>query len=685
MNLNLVLGIGAQRVVGLTPMPFPEVTTEPTVRIHARQSPATESGGKVTAIDSLTGVGDATNGTSDGPSIVTYNNGWKALRFDDGAAFLTGATDFSASPQGITVVMVARIHRSQSMPLFSMGASATANPMVRLLKSGQSAAFLCSARSGIPTYDDNREYMFPGSELQVIAVRSDTTAVRTLVDNFAANSTANTQTGTFTGYEIGRNSTTPGSSGTWGAFDLLDLLVYDTGLSDSAVDAVVADLVTGYSITAKTNRMITEGNSITNGFRSSSGRSPSMCMTDPGDTISVPAGWNVLNIGVSGNRIDDMVTRRDDTNTVFAEKLPGRNIISLHAGTNNIDSPSLESAATTYGKLVPLLNTTTTGYLQRGWEVFVDKIIAYNNASTQAVIETYRGLVDNPTFLTDTLSNTGQTYEGKVTVVDVAGFEYGGGTLFDTLANAGGTNTAGLDLYFDNVHPNDLGSFFFAAAKTGTIFNTAITTVPGVTPTPPPPPPPPASPGYLGSTVTAAGSGTSVNANVPAEAISGEALVAFGFTGTGAEYSAPSGWTSRLSSSGATVFTMDSWDGTTSSYTFTAPSSTAQTLIMAAYKDYAFDAIGTLSSATTNPTPPNVTATADDCINITFVGAAGAGREYSMPSGWTQRAETITGGRSAAMFERDATVNTGTITGEVVSLIAGTGNSRAVQLTMKPA
>jgi hypothetical protein len=88
----------------------------------------------------------------------------------------------------------------------------------------------------------------------------------------------------------------------------------------------------------------------------------------------------------------------------------------------------------------------------------------------------YRQLVAASQFLTDTLSNTGQTYEGKVWRTDEAGFTVSDSgspqTVFNTIANAQNDNNAGsggadLAVYIggsDVAHLTNLGSRYRAAA-----------------------------------------------------------------------------------------------------------------------------------------------------------------------------------------------------------------------------
>lgn len=658
----------------------PTVTAEPTVRLNSTGSAITQTNGRATSVSDLKGVANAVNTTGAGPLVLADSAGRKFLRFNE-SEYLSGGTGFVADTQNCTVVMVARFHRSEPFPVLSLGnveaatGTATSNPLVRTITSGESPAFLCSSRSGIPNYSANREYMLPGCELQVIAVRSSASSVRTLINNRAANSTANSNSATgVQGYEVARNAenNAPGTPGSWGQFDLYDLLLFDSALTDVEVDAVVADLVSGYAIPTKTNRLIMEGDSITFGLRGTSGENPAMCLTDPGDPIAMPGSWNVLNMGVSGNKIADLVTRRDDANSVYAETLPGENAISLHIGTNNFDGGATQSATDGYNELVLLINQATTGYLQRGWEVFTDLIIAYDNATVQAKIASYRNLINSETFLDDTASNTGDAFAGKVTVVDVASFQVDGGPVFDTQANAQNINEAGLTIYDDDVHLTDTGNFHFADIKSQGVQGTAA----------PPPPPPPPSPGYLGSSITT-GDSTSIVATVPPQAVAGCTLIAWGFTGTGNEFNTPAGWTERLTENGGSVRTLENWDGTTNNYTFTNPTSPQAITIIAVF-EYVYDSIGAFSAATTDPVPPDITVGAADSIVFTLVGSVGAAKQFSMPAGWTEQLENGID-RSLAVYQRDALAPAGVLAGETVTRDAGSGNSRALQIAVRPA
>jgi hypothetical protein len=192
------------------------------------------------------------------------------------------------------------------------------------------------------------------------------------------------------------------------------------------------------------------------------------------------------------------------------------------------------------------------------------------------------------------------------------------------------------------------------------------------------------TPSYIGVTAVTAGTGTSVSAAVPGDALAGDLILAFLQGNTSNTHTTPSGWTQVATVSGFTLLRLNSgWDGTTSSYAFSTGASIAEhNLILMAFRNASFGVSSVFSASGTNPTPASVTVPVEDSLNVTLVGAAGA-NTYTMPEGWTQRA--ITTGRSIAVFQRDALVGSGTLAGTTVTRATGATNSRALQFTLSPA
>ena len=100
--------------------------------------------------------------------------------------------------------------------------------------------------------------------------------------------------------EIGRYSWSPAAAGTWGVFDLYEMVVYATALSNADAQALSCAVV----------------------------------LTEPG-TTHVSAGWRVINKGISGNKVSDFVARRDVANGWATQRLPGHNVVAFEIGRND--------------------------------------------------------------------------------------------------------------------------------------------------------------------------------------------------------------------------------------------------------------------------------------------------------------------------------------------------------------
>lgn len=81
----------------------------------------------------------------------------------------------------------------------------------------------------------------------------------------------------------------------------------------------------------------------------------------------MPPGWRVCNLGTSGNKVADLVAKRDAANGWAAQVLPGQNVMAFEVGRNDVAAGV--SPAALYSGVVAYLNTASTGVLQRGWTV----------------------------------------------------------------------------------------------------------------------------------------------------------------------------------------------------------------------------------------------------------------------------------------------------------------------------
>lgn len=447
----------------LTPLP-----TAPAARWHPAFSEVTLAGGKVTAASDLMGLAATTEGASGvGPIEMTDGLGRKFWRFE-GAAYLNVATALSLASRSVGVFAVARIHKTQNACTIFAAGNAAAGTTVNtngaaLDVYGASGAAPLPRCHSINAASDavSKAKMVAGSQLQVIGALGRPTADgggRLYINEESASVAQPFSTTGVLGAEIGRNAFSPGASGTWAMMDLYELVVFTSVLSNTEGDAIATALSDGWGIAPTVNQLVVEGDSITAGWpvTVSSGDGLAMKMTDPGVAGVVPAGWRVVNMGVSGNKIANLVARRDAANTIYGLALGGRNVVACQVGANNF---SINTAQQVYDAVVALISTTATGYLQRGWEVRQAINIATSNGTNNAVNSAVRTLLRDPAFKTDTLTGDGQMYAGKLEIFDLPGITAGSaGTIFDTQADA-----ADLTYYYsDGLHLNELGTLTMA-------------------------------------------------------------------------------------------------------------------------------------------------------------------------------------------------------------------------------
>ena len=127
-------------------------------------------------------------------------------------------------------------------------------------------------------------------------------------------------------------------------------------------------------------------------------------LTEPG-AMHVPAGWRVVNKGVSGTKVSDLVTQRDVANGWATQRQPGQNVLAFEIGRN--DWPAGATAAQHYANVVAYLNTPVTRMLQRGWSVRAMANIA-SSSTLMPMVTAHRAALRNPQFLADTASQPGR-------------------------------------------------------------------------------------------------------------------------------------------------------------------------------------------------------------------------------------------------------------------------------------
>jgi lysophospholipase L1-like esterase len=426
-----------------TPPPAPTLAVlpvTPTARWHPGFSSVVESGGRVVSASDLQGLAAATEGASGvGPVAMTDALGRKFWRFE-GAEYCNVATTLAGlNTRSISVFFVGRPHRSRTTnPIFGLGnvaAGTAAGTSAAALDTGVTggAAFVRAfGRSGALSATADQD-LVTGSQLQVLSTCSRMTASGgTRVGVNAKFATAVLQPGLgvtgINGAEIGRYPASPGTSGNWGMFDLYELAVYSPALTDTDAAAVAAALQENYGIAEVEHQLVMVGDSITQQI-GDSGRNIAMQITDPGAGY-LPANWRCVNVGIAGYTTADLVTVRDTASGWATQILAGQNVAAVMIGKNDTGSGANLTGAQTYAANVAYLNTPTTGVLQRGWTVRWRVPIATGEAISQARLVDLRTLLRDPAFLTDTLTGTGQTYEGKLTLVDTDLITVGGDTVF---------------------------------------------------------------------------------------------------------------------------------------------------------------------------------------------------------------------------------------------------------------
>lgn len=431
----------------------------PAARWHPGASTVATVGGRVTSATDLQGLAGLTEGgTGIGPLALIDALGRKFWRFE-GAQFLNVATALVTDNRAIGIFAVGRHHRDTGV-FFGLGntAAGTVATSPNALDNGSAGTAAPHIRSF--GRSSTTAPMVIGAQMQVMGALSRTTAngaTRLYVNRTAASAAQSGVAATgVQGAEIGK---LPGSTAVanYAKFDLYELVVFAQTLTNAQGDAIAAALADHWAIAETVNQLVLEGDSITAGTSDvTSGRSSAVALSAPGLGI-VPPGWRVVNAGSSGATVSTLTSRRDNANGWPSMALgAGRNVAAIEIGTNDMGSTGgFLTPAQHYANLVAYLNTTTTGILQRGWEVRQMANIAGNSSVTEPRMVPFRALLRNPQFLADTASGAGQAFAGKVSIVSTDLIEDGtAGTVFLTAADAADT------AYYqsDQTHPSPLGA-----------------------------------------------------------------------------------------------------------------------------------------------------------------------------------------------------------------------------------
>lgn len=392
----------------------------------------------------------ATTPTVVGPVQMTDALGRKFWRFS-GSHLLTIMPLLVFTKKSHCSLVVARQHRPATTSALLGG-------------QGQSTAMLesnnSSCRVPVPrvfnrartTVDATYNNLIVGSQLQVIgAASSGTRCLLTTNANDSSEAAVGTDA-TCTGGFIGGTS-----SGAQGEWDVYEVAIWNANQTDANFRAQRDLMIANWSIPAVTKQICLVGDSITYGATGvDSGSIPSALLGEPG-TNRVPDGTRIINLGSGGTTINFGVSDRDAASSWTNLTLAGgaaNNKIIFHYGTNDMAAiGGDETAAQVYAETVAYINSASpSGVLQKGWKVYVQMNTAADNAWKAVQIPALRTLYNDPQFLIDTLSNSGNTYDGLVKLINIHLQTVGGNTVFSTQ-----TDAKSLVYYKDGLHPSAAG------------------------------------------------------------------------------------------------------------------------------------------------------------------------------------------------------------------------------------
>ncbi|SNR72018.1 SGNH/GDSL hydrolase family protein [Puniceibacterium sediminis] len=454
-------GASAPQITPPPPVAAPaQLPVAATARWHPGFSDVTTAQGRIVSASDLAGLAGLTEGGAGiGPREMTDGLGRKFWRFT-GAEFLNVAAGLVCDTRNMSAFMVGRVprHPASWNRYFSIGNVAqgsavnTLNAPLESRSVSQSAGHISTFGKNAYTAASGAEWMVPGAQMQVIGTATEASGSRLFLnERFVDVAAAYNATGV-SGAEIGRYAWSPGASGKWGIFDLYELVVFSPGLDQSDALAVSQALMQAHGISPVEHQLVLEGDSIMQGTDAvTEALSAAAILTDPGAS-HVPGNWRVINKGISGNQVSDLVIKRDTSNSWTEQLLPGRNVMAFEIGRNDFVSGG-QSAAQHYANVVAYLNSASTGILQRGWSVRAMANIA-GSPSNMPEITAHRAALRAAQFLTDTASGPGQAFADQVSIVSTDLIEQGGQSVFLTSDDAADTT------YYagDSTHPGPLGA-----------------------------------------------------------------------------------------------------------------------------------------------------------------------------------------------------------------------------------
>lgn len=457
-------------VAGAARPDFAALGLTPAFLFHPNtETGTTLSGNEVTAVAGMGGSPALQRGAT-GPLERTDALGRKVWSFRGNDYLEALPANFTSTPRAFTVIMVGRAHSITANGNF-FGHSYLADGVT--LDTIAGAFLACYGTNGAPNYIRSTglsaysagatalAHMCVGQQMQVFGVAGRSTAsggTRYVMNKIGVNHSQpqNANAG-MKGFRVGGYAK---SNGTANTFDCYAIVGFHGELTDAQVNAVAAYLTDHYAIPAVTRQLYIDGDSISFSASIPSYERLGMQLCGPGGFL--PDDVRVLNGAASGSQVANLMTRRDTAIGPYSGALlpggPANNLYAFQIG-NNDSSPSLgnKPAATTYADIVALLNTPSTGLLQRGWSVACQMNIGNTvNATLGQRLVELRALLRAPQFLADTASDAGGAFAGRLQRIELPLAQVGAESPFES-------PPPGASPYFyDGTHTTAAGALLIA-------------------------------------------------------------------------------------------------------------------------------------------------------------------------------------------------------------------------------
>ena len=192
---------------------------------------------------------------------------------------------------------------------------------------------------------------------------------------------------------------------------------------------------------------------------------------------------------------------------------------------------------------------------------------------------------------------------------------------------------------------------------------------------------------FISSTIASVSSGTAaVNVSTPAEAQSGDLLVAVGINGNLTyTWTVAGSFTENLDSGGRLVAS-SIWTGG-ASHTFTSSSSNgSKTVALLLFRYATIGAVSTVGTAAADPIAPSTSlgSVTVGSIRVGLLGSGQAGNTYNAPDGWTTIYNQDTPTTMGVFIQNDKVTTTALASQTFVRATGSLTSPTAVQFSITP-